>query len=187
MFLFGELFHSAIILPVWLNYVHLPAAPSLVFVSIDGIDERHLSYLGDYVEGWNSCEMYSMRDMTLLCLFMHECILDHMHGRIQLRETKTMEKISSFGWKWLFSSASLEWSCGVSTSTILVINRMCSCGKPLFWNSVTCTYAATSPKYFFFINKSLTERNLARYTLDTRSGRSWGVWPGSRLLVTSSQ
>ena len=122
------MFHSAIILPIWLNYVHLPAAPSLVFVSIDGIDERHLSYLGDYVEGWNSCEMYSMRDMTLLCLFMHECILDHMHGRIQLRETKTMEKISSFGWKWLFSSASLEWSRDVSTCTILVIgniNRTC--------------------------------------------------------------
>ena len=38
-----------------------------------------------------------MLGMTLLCLIMHECIPDHMHDRIQLRETKTMEKISSFG------------------------------------------------------------------------------------------
>jgi hypothetical protein len=42
----------------------------------------------------------------------------YIHGHIQLRETWTMKKNIVI---WLFSCASLKWSHGVSTGTILVL------------------------------------------------------------------
>jgi hypothetical protein len=59
----------------------------------------------EWAKAQNGLHHFYIQEATHIIILMHECIPDYFYGHIQLRETKTMEKISVI---WLFLSASLK-------------------------------------------------------------------------------
>jgi hypothetical protein len=51
----------------------------------------------EWAKAQNGLHHFYIQEATHIIILMHECILDYIYGHIQLRETKTMEKISSPG------------------------------------------------------------------------------------------
>jgi hypothetical protein len=51
----------------------------------------------EWAKAQNSLHHFYLQETTRILILMYECIMDYIYGHIQLRETKTMEKISLSG------------------------------------------------------------------------------------------